>query len=577
MKKCVLCGARPVPRIARRTGKPFDACPNWSSSDPDHKIKYFEDDIVEEKAVDNAWFSKLILSPEQEDFRDAVINSKRSISLLARAGTGKTTTMLISLFAQIDASIRAALVCFSKQNMLDNQTKAPSSTKVCTTHSLALSDNLVPLIRSATGVKPDVNSNKVSDIMSARLEELKGELSDEEIEYLHDNKGNISKVVSLIKDTLGNNSRPYIEYIIEEYNVNNETDKEELSDLFIYSVQYCFTESLLDIKRVDFSDMLYFCAVGYFKRNDEGEIEVKEIECVKFDLLLIDEDQDLTPCQIRFMQKSLAKNGRVICAGDDYQSIYAFRGVASNAIEMLTKMFDCVTMPLTVTRRCSKAAVRAVNREFPHLNFTAHPDNNEGCEETISVNKMIETVKAGDMVICRNNAPLVKHCFSIIKSGTPAFIEGREIGSALFTLASKIYKKGKCKDIDELVRYINVYSESEMNRLTRRGEPEKMEYLSDQLNMIVALTDNEEITTIDSLKSLIERLFSDSKNVEENKKKVRLTSAHKSKGLEGNNVYILLEIPMPSPKATKKKQIEQEKHLRYVAMTRTKDGLYWVG
>ena len=57
---------------------------------------------------------------------------------------------------------------------------------------------------------------------------------------------------------------------------------------------------------------------------------------------------------------------------------------------------------------------------------------------------------------------------------------------------------------------------------------------------------------------------------------ITLSTMHRSKGLEWKNVFIIdcVEGIYPFEKATKPEQIEEERRLFYVAMTRAKDNLY---
>lgn len=55
---------------------------------------------------------------------------------------------------------------------------------------------------------------------------------------------------------------------------------------------------------------------------------------------------------------------------------------------------------------------------------------------------------------------------------------------------------------------------------------------------------------------------------------VVLTTAHKSKGLEFDRVYILRDDQFPSKKATRKEYIRQEANMKYVAYTRAKNALH---
>ena len=53
-----------------------------------------------------------------------------------------------------------------------------------------------------------------------------------------------------------------------------------------------------------------------------------------------------------------------------------------------------------------------------------------------------------------------------------------------------------------------------------------------------------------------------------------LSTVHKAKGLEADNVYILTPERMPHPKATNP---QEERNICYVAITRAKKNLYYCG
>jgi superfamily I DNA/RNA helicase len=53
---------------------------------------------------------------------------------------------------------------------------------------------------------------------------------------------------------------------------------------------------------------------------------------------------------------------------------------------------------------------------------------------------------------------------------------------------------------------------------------------------------------------------------------------HKCKGLEcDGNVYLLGRDKIPHPRAKQQWQIDEENRLMYVAITRAKEGFYYVG
>jgi DNA helicase-2/ATP-dependent DNA helicase PcrA len=58
---------------------------------------------------------------------------------------------------------------------------------------------------------------------------------------------------------------------------------------------------------------------------------------------------------------------------------------------------------------------------------------------------------------------------------------------------------------------------------------------------------------------------------------VVFSSVHRAKGLEAKRVYILSPELMPHKMATKPWELEQERNIEYVAITRTLSELVYVG
>ncbi|MGH7744681.1 MAG: UvrD-helicase domain-containing protein [Candidatus Dormibacteria bacterium] len=77
-----------------------------------------------------------------------------------------------------------------------------------------------------------------------------------------------------------------------------------------------------------------------------------------YDLLVVDEYQDLNPCDLEVIQR-LAQGGcSILAAGDDEQSIYGFRKADPEGIRRFTNDYPgAIEYPLSLTRRCAKAIV----------------------------------------------------------------------------------------------------------------------------------------------------------------------------------------------------------------------------
>lgn len=90
-----------------------------------------------------------------------------------------------------------------------------------------------------------------------------------------------------------------------------------------------------------------------------------DLDGIDFDLLLVDEYQDLNACDLEVLRRlSQRKNGRcaVIGTGDDDQSIYSQRKAAPEGIRRFLSDFDqAVDYPLSVSLRCGKSIIHWAN------------------------------------------------------------------------------------------------------------------------------------------------------------------------------------------------------------------------
>jgi DNA helicase-2/ATP-dependent DNA helicase PcrA len=81
---------------------------------------------------------------------------------------------------------------------------------------------------------------------------------------------------------------------------------------------------------IDFADMIY---LPLRKKWAAG----------KYDLVVVDEAQDMTVAQLDLARKVLSPGGRMCVVGDDRQAIYAFRGADSTSLARLKKELKAKT------------------------------------------------------------------------------------------------------------------------------------------------------------------------------------------------------------------------------------------
>jgi DNA helicase-2/ATP-dependent DNA helicase PcrA len=77
-----------------------------------------------------------------------------------------------------------------------------------------------------------------------------------------------------------------------------------------------------------------------------------------YTLLIVDEYQDLNPCDLEVLRRLAARGSAILAAGDDEQSIYSFRKAAPEGIRRFLDDYPgAVEYPLSLTRRCAKSIV----------------------------------------------------------------------------------------------------------------------------------------------------------------------------------------------------------------------------
>ena len=80
---------------------------------------------------------------------------------------------------------------------------------------------------------------------------------------------------------------------------------------------------------------------------------------VDYDLLVMDEYEDLNACDMEVFHLIADRGCSIIAAGDDNQSIYAFRYAAPEGIRRFPDDYpNCDDYPLSITQRCGRRIIR---------------------------------------------------------------------------------------------------------------------------------------------------------------------------------------------------------------------------
>lgn len=277
------------------------------------------------------------------------------------------------------------------------------------------------------------------------------------------------------------------------------------------------------------------------------------------DLVIVDEAQDLNEAQRDLINRVC--RGRIVAVGDPKQAIYEWRGATEAALEKMAIELKATTLPLTVTFRCPRRVVDAANTLVPDLK--PRPGAPLGLVECIHPSELASQANEGAFVIARTNAWAVRACLALIKANQKATVLGRDIGKALIKRIHDVYppNEGGKRWTTVLVRKLKAHLDKERMFLEQMGRFEAIRSRTDEVDAITALCEGHEY--VEDVEERISRTFSEGRA----QGRIVCMTAHKSKGLEADTVFIMDPSFDQSPHA----------NIDYVAMTRAKRRLVFCG
>lgn len=485
------------------------------------------------------------LSNYQRAILDAYINTRLNIIVNARAGSGKTTTLM--LLAEHVHSAKAIFVAFNVHiaKELDKRLKLVGSSMVGKTiHSLGYGTCVKYLTKN--GMK--VDTAKYSKLARAWVTKQPQYKSYEMIEEATDSLRKLVDFTRLTKTGIGDYQR--IEDIAGEHGIPADSEIINAVAGIIAEgaeIRYC------NLNGIDYTDMLY---LPYYH----------SWAYTKYDEIFGDEIQDWNNIQVEFISQSLKPNGRVVLVGDPDQSIMGFAGANTDAFSVIKENFGCTEYPLNYCYRCGYKIVQAAKRYVPEI------ESPEGAHEgeiiSLDADVFFKTAKSGDAVLCRFTAPLVTYCLRFLAEGRTARVRGRNVGA---TIASHARRAAKLGDWEEYPAMINEHRRKEVLRLTQLGKDQMwIDNINDVCDCLEVMWSSR-FNSIKEFETYIMSLFSD------DELGITLSTVHRSKGLEWSDVYILEPTKLPFiRRGMSDEQIKQELNTAYVGTTRAINKLAFV-
>lgn len=461
----------------------------------------------------------------QEAVFSAVASQSNNLVVVARAGTGKTTTILEAV-NKIGSRGGSVLVCaFNKVIQKELESRAPGYADVRTLHSLGYG-----CLRRVQSFEVDGDKTKK---LAKRLINIDG--------FVPGRQAALTRLVGLAKNTMTTGVKKLKALAFSHGLDESETPAELLAEMAESLLDLC----LEDTSVIDFDDMIWLPAVLDLKPR-----------C--YDTVFVDEAQDLNACQLWMIEGTLRRGGRIIAVGDDRQAIYGWRGAGGDMLKSLQKQFQAELLPLSLTYRCPKSVVRLVKKIVP--DFEALPDAPEGEIIRKGISALADEAKPGDLVLSRFNAPLMPVFLSLLEKDIPARVRGKDIGRSLASLA----KKSKVTSISDLNVWLQAYRAQEKERLLPDHE-DAFDLLNDEISCLTVLSKGQ--ANVSALCRRIEGIFSDDSDSDGH---VLCSTVHKAKGMERPRVWILMD-------TFKLGKSTEEDNIYYVAITRVQETLFTVG
>lgn len=295
-----------------------------------------------------------------------------------------------------------------------------------------------------------------------------------------------------------------------------------------------------------------------------------------FDFIFIDEAQDTTLAHQQLVDKTFKRGCRFIAVGDPRQQINVWCGATEKAIENYEKRPNTKKLSLPVSYRCPKVIVEAAKQYAPEI--VAAEDAKDG---QILFDVSPNDAKPGDMVLCRIISKLIEQYMSYLRNNKKAYLKGSDgIKETYLDLISRVNAKridSRCLTTNGLIPqlyklYFERLEEIE-NRLNIDEEEALYHYeilsLYDDIEALKVLSEG--IETVEELVDKINTIFNGEKD-----NAIILSTVHKAKGMEADNIFILCPSLMPSRLANKAWEIKAEENLTYVAITRAKKTLNYI-
>jgi superfamily I DNA/RNA helicase len=489
-------------------------------------------------------------APAQEEVFAAVVSRASNLSVEAVAGSGKTTTLIESLFRYRDAypTHKVLFVAFAKSIADELRSRVPRGVTAQTLHSLGLA----VIRRDQAGV--DVEQRKPYYHARDAITAAGGVGDRRKLEK------QLVKALSAFYTQTEPMSADLADFLQQRFDLDYALPAADMAKL----LAVMDAAMRADRRFICFDEMLTWAV-------QPGRI------MPRYDLVMVDEAQDLNPMQEEMLARIVTPSTRVVFVGDPNQSIYAFRGASHTAMSLLQSRFSTQGLPLSVSYRCPKAVVALAQSVVPRIQSADLAEAGEVIRNVKGEN-VIPHLPPASLVLGRRNSTVVRWCLWLGKSGVRARMLGRDIGGNVMAPVEKMVGLHPELSFPGVVEACHTDLLRRSSAAAEAGDDGKSQKLSDLAVTVQALASD--CPTFGDFEARINDLFVDEKDLN-GTPPILCSSIHRAKGREAD-VVVWLEpgfscwIKAKLLVNNRAAEAQQEDNIRYVAMTRARKTLYLI-
>lgn len=338
---------------------------------------------------------------------------------------------------------------------------------------------------------------------------------------------------------------------------------------------YCF-DLLGKVGSLEKSEAILKKTIEKIKNN---QVEASRITKT---VLVIDEAQDMDADEFSLINTLMKQNEemRVIAVGDDDQNIYEFRGASSKYLEQFIKFNKAAKHELVENYRSKNNLVNYTNKLVKHIQHRLKDtpiipkDTDNGRLKVVRyqsgnlitplINDILSTELTGTTcVLTKTNDEALQITGLLLKNKMQAKLIQSNDGFSLYNISEVRYFLSQLNLTDDVfIISDEIWKNAKRELITKFRNSSKLELCKN------IIKDFEAINSKRKYKSDLEVFIRESKLEDffnENGETIFVSTIHKAKGKEFDNVFLMLE--------NFKSETDSAKRQLYVAMTRAKQNL----